>query len=98
VLSNVTLSVSIVPENFHSPVLPWIRPANAGVCHMQKQVIEFGGEPVGIVIPDADRLKFIAVKYHVIDLDEQRFDTPDQVRLAIRELVRSRNTAPSAHV
>lgn len=65
---------------------------------MQKQVIEFGGEPVGIVIPDADRLKFIAVKYHVIDLDEQRFDTPDQVRLAIRELVRSRNTAPSAHV
>ncbi|MBW6424426.1 hypothetical protein KX729_23540 [Rhizobium sp. XQZ8] len=65
---------------------------------MQKQVIEFGGEPVGIVIPDADRLKFIAVKYHVIDLDEQRFDTPDQVRLAIRDLVRSRNTAPSAHV
>jgi len=65
---------------------------------MQKQVIEFGGEPVGIVIPDADRLKFIAVKYHVIDLDEQRFDTPDQVRLAIRNLVRSRNTAPSAHV
>jgi hypothetical protein len=65
---------------------------------MQKQVIEFGGEPVGIVIPDADRLKFIAVKFHVIDLDEQRFDTPDQVRLAIRDLVRSRNTAPSAHV
>ncbi len=65
---------------------------------MQKQVIEFGGEPVGIVIPDADRLKFIAVKFHVIDLDEQRFDTPDQVRLAIRNLVRARNTAPSAHV
>lgn len=65
---------------------------------MQKQVIEFGGEPVGIVIPDEDRLKFIAVKFHVIDLDEQRFDTPDQVRLAIRDLVRSRNGAPSAHV
>ena len=65
---------------------------------MQKQVIEFGGEPVGIVIPDEDRLKFIAVKFHVIDLDEQRFDTPDQVRLAIRDLVRSRNLAPSAHV
>jgi hypothetical protein len=65
---------------------------------MQKQVIEFGGEPVGIVVPDADRLKFIAVKFHVIDLDEQRFDTPDQVRLAIRNLVRSRNSAPSAHV
>lgn len=67
---------------------------------MQKQVIEFGGEPVGIVVPDHDRLKFIAVKFHVIDLDEQRFDTPDDVRLAIRDLVRSRNiaTAPAVHV
>ncbi|CDZ38255.1 Hypothetical protein NGAL_HAMBI1145_42820 [Neorhizobium galegae bv. officinalis] len=65
---------------------------------MQKQVIEFGGEPVGIVIPDADRLKFIAVKYHVIDLDEQRFGSADEVRLAIRELVRSRNSASAAHV
>ncbi|KKX26724.1 MULTISPECIES: hypothetical protein [unclassified Rhizobium] len=63
---------------------------------MQKQVIEFGGEPVGIVVPDQDRLKFIAVKFHVIDLDEQRFDTPDQVRLAIRDLVRSRNNVPAA--
>jgi hypothetical protein len=65
---------------------------------MQKQVIEFGGEPVGIVVPDQDRLKFIAVKFHVIDLDEQRFDTPDDVRLAIRNLVRARNTAPTTHV
>ncbi|MDE1160292.1 MAG: hypothetical protein PW791_18870 [Neorhizobium sp.] len=65
---------------------------------MQKQVIEFGGEPVGIVIPDENRLKFIAVKFHVIDLDEQRFDTPDDVRVAIRDLVRSRHLAPSAHV
>jgi hypothetical protein len=64
---------------------------------MQKQVIEFGGEPVGIVIPDENRLKFIAVKYHVIDLDEQRFDTPDDVRVAIRDLVRARHLAPSAH-
>ncbi len=65
---------------------------------MQKQVIEFGGEPVGIVVPDEDRLKFIAVKFHVIDLDEQKFDTPDDVRVAIRDLVRSRNLAPSEHV
>lgn len=63
---------------------------------MHKQVIEFGGEPVGIVIPDQDRLKFIAVKYHVIDLDEHRFDTPDEVRLAIRDLLRSRTSAPAA--
>jgi hypothetical protein len=65
---------------------------------MQKQVIEFGGEPVGIVIPDQDRLKFIAVKFHVIDLDEQRFNSPDEVRLAIRNLVRARNQAPSVMV
>jgi hypothetical protein len=65
---------------------------------MQKQVIEFGGEPVGIVVPDQDRLKFIAVKFHVIDLDEKRFDTPDDVRLAIRDLVRRRNLAPTTHV
>jgi hypothetical protein len=65
---------------------------------MRKQVIEFGGEPVGIVVPDQDRLKFIAVKFHVIDLDEQRFDTPDDVRAAIRDLVRARNTAPTTLV
>ncbi|TNM60489.1 hypothetical protein [Aliirhizobium smilacinae] len=65
---------------------------------MQKQVIEFAGEPVGIVIPDENRLKFIAVKFHVIDLDEQRFDSPDDVRLAISKLVASRKSAPVAHV
>jgi hypothetical protein len=65
---------------------------------MQKQVIEFAGEPVGIVVPDKDRLKFIAVKFHVIDLDEQRFDTADEVRMAISRLVAARNAAPVAHV
>lgn len=56
---------------------------------MQKQVIEYGGEPVGIVVPDQGRLKFIAVKFHVIDLDEQRFASADEVRLAIRNHVRA---------
>ena len=65
---------------------------------MQKQVIEYGGEPVGIVVPDQDRLKFIAVKFHVIDLDEHRFGSADEVRLAIRDLVRERNTGAAAHV
>jgi len=57
---------------------------------MKKQVIEYAGVPVGIVVPDNDRLKFIAVKYHVHDLDEQRFSTPDEVRLAIRDLLANR--------
>ncbi|MCJ8518786.1 hypothetical protein ABID21_001672 [Pseudorhizobium tarimense] len=57
---------------------------------MQRQVIEYRGEPVGIVVPDADRLKFIAVKFHVIDLDEQLFSSADEVRSAIRDLVNRR--------
>ncbi len=64
---------------------------------MQKQVIEYGGEPVGIVVPDNDRLKFIAVKFHVIDLDEHRFGSADEVRLAIRDLVHARNADTAAH-
>ena len=60
---------------------------------MQKQVIEFAGIPVGIVIPVEDRLKFIAVKYHVHDLDEQHFDSPAAVKRAIANLLASRNEA-----
>lgn len=60
---------------------------------MQRQVIEFAGEPVGIVVPDENRLKFIAVKFHVHDLDDQRFDSADDVRVAICNLVRNRTVA-----
>lgn len=55
---------------------------------MEKQVIEIGGEAVGVVVPDQDRLKFVAVKYHVWDLDSKRFSSADEVRAAIRELMR----------
>lgn len=54
---------------------------------MQKQVIEIGGEAVGVVVPDEDRLKFVAVKYSVWDLDSQRFSSADEVRVAIRRLL-----------
>ncbi len=64
---------------------------------MKKQVIEYAGVPVGIVVPDQDRLKFIAVKYHVHDLDEQHFKNADEVRLAIRDLL-SRQQAKPIHV
>ncbi|MDI7861828.1 hypothetical protein MRS76_07645 [Rhizobiaceae bacterium n13] len=59
---------------------------------MKRQVIEFAGEPVGIVVPDQDRLKFIAVKFHVHDLDERRFASADEVRVAIGDLLRNRNS------
>nr|WP_316651647.1 hypothetical protein [uncultured Gellertiella sp.] len=61
---------------------------------MQRQVIEYAGVPVGILVPDSDRMKFIAVKYHVHDLDERHFDSASDVRAAIRELLR-RNEAHS---
>ena len=46
---------------------------------MNKQVIEFGGEAVGVVVPDAGRLKFVAVKYHVWDLDSRHFHSADEL-------------------
>ena len=63
---------------------------------MQKQVIEIGGEAVGVVVPDEDRLKFVAVKYSVWDLDSQRFSSADEVRLAIRRLLNDPSAAQRA--
>lgn len=52
---------------------------------MEKQTIEFEGVPVGIVVPDEDRLKFIAVKFHVIGLDGHHFRSASDVHTAIRQ-------------
>lgn len=60
---------------------------------MEKQVIEVAGEAVGVLVPDQGRLKFVAVKYHVWDLDSQRFGSADEVRAAIRKLMSN----PVAH-
>jgi hypothetical protein len=54
---------------------------------MAKQVIEYAGVPVGIVVPDKDLLKFIAVKFHVHDLDGQHFAAPSDVQRAIHKLM-----------
>ena len=54
---------------------------------MTKQVIEYGGEPVGIAIPEGGKLKFIAVKFHVMGLDEQVFPSAEEVNAAIRRHV-----------
>ena len=51
---------------------------------MNKQVIEHAGIPVGIVIPDGDAMKFIAVKFPVIDLDGARYRDVEEARRAIR--------------
>ena len=54
---------------------------------MNKQVIEYAGEPVGITVPENGQFRFIAVKFHVMDLDEQVFASPEAVNAAIRALV-----------
>jgi hypothetical protein len=61
---------------------------------MQKQVIEFAGQPVGIVVPDEGMLKFIAVKFHVHDLDNHRFASPADVVRAIGKMMREKNASP----
>lgn len=63
---------------------------------MKKQVIEYGGEPVGIVIPDEGMLRFIAVKFHVHDLDNHRFATPTDVVRAIGNMLRDRRSSATA--
>ena len=57
---------------------------------MQRQVVEYAGVPVGILVPDANRMKFIAVKFHVHDLDERHFESASDGKAAIRELLDNR--------
>ncbi len=52
---------------------------------MRKQAIIFNGQEVGIAVPVDNRLKFIAVRFHVIDLDNRVFDTVTEIRRAIAE-------------
>ncbi len=54
---------------------------------MQKQVIEFNGEPVGAVVPDGDRFRFIAVKYGVWSLDGRLFSLPIEAKQAVTTLL-----------
>jgi len=57
----------------------------AGMCIMTKQVIEYAGIPVGITVPEGDRLKFIAVKYPVIELDGGTYRNIVELQLAIHD-------------
>lgn len=56
---------------------------------MHRQVIEFGGLPVGIAVPDNGALRFIAVKFHVIALDDRRYSSVGELKAAIRDHLRS---------
>ena len=52
---------------------------------MHRQVIEHDGLPVGIAIPHNEKLRFIAVKFHVIDLDNRQFSSVRELKAAIRD-------------
>lgn len=50
---------------------------------MEKQVIEYAGQPVGIAVPEDGKLKFVAVKYAVMDLDNRFYPSVVEVKRAI---------------
>lgn len=54
---------------------------------MQKQVVEYAGVPVGILVPRDNSLTFVAVKFHVMGLDGQRFSSLADARIAIQHHV-----------
>ncbi len=63
---------------------------------MIKQEIEYRGVPVGIVVPDSGRLKFLAVKFHVHALDGQHFSSVADVLIAINQSVARANARQSS--
>ena len=50
---------------------------------MQKQVVEYAGVPVGILVPLADSLRFMAVKFQVMPLDGRSFRSLHDAQRAI---------------
>jgi len=57
---------------------------------MSKQTVIFDGQEVGIAVPLDGRMKFIAVKFNVIDLDNEIFNSVGDIRRAIAEHIASK--------
>jgi hypothetical protein len=51
---------------------------------MKRQEVVYDGVPVGIVVPQDGLLRFVAVKFHVIDLDKKLFKSLGELRQAIK--------------
>lgn len=51
---------------------------------MTKQVVEFEGVPVGITVPEGNGVRFIAVKFPVIELDGGIYGNVAELQRAIR--------------
>lgn len=50
-------------------------------------VIEVSGEPLGVVVPENDGYKFLAVKFPVFGIDGHRFETVEAAQLAARAIL-----------
>lgn len=56
-------------------------------------VIEVGGEPQGVVVPDAEGYRFLAVKLPAFSIDGQKFPSVERAHLAVRDAVSGANAA-----
>ncbi|WP_455272909.1 hypothetical protein [Rhizobium herbae] len=55
-----------------------------------KQVVEYQGIPVGVLIQRDGSLAFMAVKYDVIELDGRSFSSATEAREAVKAHVTQR--------
>lgn len=56
-------------------------------------VIEVAGEPLGVVVPNADGYRFLAVKLPAFSVDGQQFETVEKAHFAVSQAVRKDGAA-----
>ena len=56
-------------------------------------VIEVGGEPQGVVVPNAEGFRFVAVKLLAFAIDGQQFETVERAHFAVSQAVRKTDAA-----
>lgn len=56
-------------------------------------VIEVGGEPQGVVVPDAEGFRFLAVKLPAFAIDGRHFPNIETAHLAVTRAVQSGEAA-----
>ncbi len=52
-------------------------------------VIEVGGEPQGVVVPDAEGYRFLAVKLPAFAIDGRHFPSIETAHLAVSQAIRA---------
>lgn len=55
-------------------------------------VIEVSGEPLGVVVPNAEGFRFLAVKLPAFAIDGQQFETVEKAHFAVSQAVRNSTT------